>query len=55
VSQAHPIHAAVIKTDRVRLSRHLRYVVRAVLRALHDSRRRAAQTALSDYRHLLQK
>jgi hypothetical protein len=52
VSNIHVLHAVPSKPVRVR-RRWLRRAARALLDALHDSRRRAALRAIHDHAHLL--
>jgi len=53
--KAYPIGATAFRVGRQRKWGCLRRAARALSRALHDSRARAARKIIHDYRHLIQK
>jgi len=53
--KAYPIGATAFRVGRQRKWGCLRRAARALLRALHASRARAARRIIHDYRHLIQK
>jgi hypothetical protein len=53
--KAYPIGATAFRVGRQSKWGCLRRAARALSRALHDSRARAARKIIHDYRHLIQK
>jgi hypothetical protein len=55
LSKAYPIPTIAVRIERQARWRWVRRAARAVLRALQESRARAARKVIHDYRHLLEK
>jgi hypothetical protein len=55
LSKVYPMPTVAFRAERRDRWRCLRRAARAVLRALHESRARAARKVIHDYHHLLEK